>query len=67
MGERSVAERYWSLSTHIHLNILLYDVFKCVFWHLFYGSEGCIKIKTIGKAETAFGYILIADDASKRV
>ena len=48
--------------THVHLDILLYDVLKSVFWHLFYGSEGCIKIKTIGKAETALGYILIADD-----
>ena len=40
---------------------------KGIFRHFLYGSEGCFKIKTIGKAETAFGYILIADDTSKRV
>ncbi len=53
--------------THIHLNILLDDVLESVFRHLFYGSKSYFKIKTIGKAETAFSYILITDDASQRI
>ncbi len=38
-----------------------------IFWHLFYGREGCIKIERIGKTKTSFGDILVANNASKWV
>ena len=42
-------------------------MFESIFRHFLYGSEGSFKIKTIGKAETALGDILVTNNASKRI
>ena len=34
---------------------------------ILYGSEGCIKIKTIGKAKAPFCYIFVTNNASKGI
>lgn len=52
---------------HVLLDILLYDMLKCVFRHFLYSSEGSFKIERIDKTETVLSNILVTNNISKCV
>ena len=52
---------------HVLLDILLYDMLKCVFRHFLYSSEGSFKIERIDKTETVLSNILVTNDTGKWV
>lgn len=52
---------------HVLLDILLYDMLKCVFRHFLYSSEGSFKIERIDKTETVLSNILVTNNTGKWV
>ena len=52
---------------YVHLYIFFDDMLKGVLWHLLYGRNGCPEIEAVSKPEATLGYILVTDDARKRV